>query len=166
MGFLRIEFMIQRVTKIKSESIISAAVVPQAMTVAPHGGIPVNGPKVKEDTIVCPLFLEFETASIPEPMIFADPFLYTRQGGLHWEWYEKWTIKRLGLRCSDGTDCVLPEAVEVLPAVSFHLRSRVFWMHVLWRDALTPGRHESRGDSSWFRRLSWRLGTDDRDDNA
>ena len=87
----------------------------------------------------------FKRAPIPEALLGSQRSLHARKGRFNAERHQNFVRHERGLCGLAGTDGVFPKPVEILPLLANELRTRVFRKHIIWRDILSPPRHQMAG---------------------
>src|SRR5207253_1072124 len=89
-----------------------------------------------------PLLWHLEGPTIPEPLIRTDAFHHAGQGRLDGEGNENLPVELFRPTLLARPDGVVPQAVEVQPVMSLHLRPRVLGMDAVWVNVLRPARQQ------------------------
>ena len=97
---------------------------------------------MQEDFLAVPVLGDFEGGAIPKVILGADALRHAGEGGFRAEGNEDLTLSVAEL-FADGKNRVIPHAVEVLPRVARHLRTRIFGKRLRRIDVLREFREEN-----------------------
>ena len=106
--------------------------------VNPHLRLPIHSAEVEQDALVLPRCGYGELALIPQCVVCAEGLHYAREARLYGKWHEDVAIHLLWLRLVQRADCIVPQAVEVLPALTLHNWARILWQYIIWVEVFAP----------------------------
>ena len=128
---------------VEGERVGSPGVRPDQAAVDPERALVVDRPEVEQDALAVPVPRHGEGAAIPEPVVGAERPADPRQRRLERERDEDLARELRRLRLGAPGDGVVPQAVQVLPALPHELRPRILPPGVVRRDLLSPFGHEA-----------------------
>ena len=133
----------QRAGDVEIERVVSALVAPAERAVHEDGTFPVDRVEMEKKPLSVEVSGGGEGAAVPEGLVRLHGLLDAGQGGFDGERHQDLAFPGSGSGIGGaGGDGIVPEAVEVLPLVAGHLRSRVFRPDVAGRDVFGPPGHE------------------------
>ncbi len=130
---------------VEAEGVEAAFVRADDRAVDTHRRLIIDRAEVEHDILAAPAGGDGEAAAIPDAVVGGDPARDARQLRFDRKGHEDLAVHRRRPVGRLGGDRIIPQAVEVDPALAHHLRARVEAPCVFGRHLLAPARHQLAG---------------------
>ncbi len=124
---LIVPFRRQSFCNIKRERSKSTCMNTHLNTIHPYISLPVNSSKMQQDILSFPFRWYRKRSFIYKFLIFVYSFCYTRKRRLYCKWNQYISIHHLWNYVTLINDCIFPKPIKVLPLVTLHNRTWIFW---------------------------------------